>query len=49
VESFKQGVLLLGAGQSSLRLAPPLTITQQQIDMGLEVFENSLSKLEKKQ
>jgi 4-aminobutyrate aminotransferase len=49
VESFKQGVLLLGAGQSSLRLAPPLTITQQQIDMGLEIFEKSLSKLENKQ
>jgi 4-aminobutyrate aminotransferase len=47
LEAFKRGVLLLGAGQSSLRLAPPLVITQQQIDSGLEIFETALNAVEK--
>jgi len=41
-EAFKRGLLLLGAGESSLRIAPPLIITQEQIDMGLEIFEKVL-------
>jgi 4-aminobutyrate aminotransferase len=47
LEAFKRGVLLLGAGQSSLRLAPPLVITKQQIDSGLEIFETALNAVEK--
>jgi len=47
LEAFRRGVLLLGAGQSSLRLAPPLIINQQQIDVGLEIFEESLKTVEK--
>lgn len=48
LESFKKGILLLGAGESSLRLAPPLTINQQQIDIGLELIEESLTTIERK-
>ena len=46
-EAFKRGVLLLGAGQSSLRLAPPLIINKQQVDAGLEILEESLKAIEK--
>lgn len=46
LEAFKRGLLLLGAGESSLRLAPPLIIKQQQVDVGLEIFEQSLKAIE---
>jgi len=41
-------LVLLGAGSSSLRLAPPLILTQEQADVGLEIFEKVLSDVEKK-
>jgi 4-aminobutyrate aminotransferase len=44
-EAFKQGLLLLGAGESALRIAPPLTINQEEIDMGLGIFEDALKKI----
>ena len=47
-EAFKKGLILLGAGVSSLRLAPPLILTEKQADMGLEIFEKVLSEVEKK-
>ena len=40
--AFRKGLLLLGAGESSLRLAPPLIITREEIDIGLTIFEDSL-------
>lgn len=46
-ESFKRGLILLGAGQCALRLAPPLVLTQEQADVGLEIFEEVLKKVEK--
>jgi len=42
LDAFKKGLLLLGAGVSSIRIAPPLIITQEQLDMGLEIFEQVL-------
>jgi 4-aminobutyrate aminotransferase len=47
MEAFKRGLLLLGAGESSLRLAPPLIINKEQIDIGLEIIEQSLKAIEK--
>ena len=44
-EAFSRGLLLLGAGECSVRLAPPLTITREQIDMGLSIFEDCLKLL----
>ena len=46
MEAFKRGLLLLGAGESSLRLAPPLIINKQQIDTGLEIMEESLKAIQ---
>jgi 4-aminobutyrate aminotransferase len=44
-ETFKRGLLLLGAGQSSIRLAPPLILSKEQADMGLEIFEESIKHI----
>jgi 4-aminobutyrate aminotransferase len=42
---FRRGVLVLGAGRNSLRLAPPLVFTREQADSVLEVFDEALSEV----
>ncbi|HXX05367.1 MAG TPA: aminotransferase class III-fold pyridoxal phosphate-dependent enzyme [Candidatus Bathyarchaeia archaeon] len=42
VELFKNGLLTLGAGQKSLRIIPPLVITKEQIEEGLELMNKVL-------
>jgi 4-aminobutyrate aminotransferase len=44
-ESFRNGLVLLAAGPCSLRLAPPLVLTQEQAEVGLEIFEKALKKV----
>jgi 4-aminobutyrate aminotransferase len=41
-ECFNRGVLVLPCGESGLRFCPPLTITTEQIDAALVVFEEAL-------
>jgi 4-aminobutyrate aminotransferase len=43
--SFREGLLLLGAGKSSLRLAPPLIIDQQDMDTALGMIDACLGEL----
>ena len=40
--AFSRGLLLLGAGKSALRLAPPLVIDAEDIDRGLAMLEQCL-------
>jgi len=47
LNAFKKGLLLLGAGPCSIRLAPPLILTSEQADVGLELFEESLKEISK--
>ena len=47
IESFKRGVLIIGAGLSTLRIAPPLNITIEAVDRALEVIENVLKEVDK--
>ena len=44
-EAFRRGLLLLGAGECSIRFAPPLIITREQIDIGLSIIEDCLKLL----
>lgn len=44
--AFERGLLLLACGKSVVRVAPPLSITQQEIDEGLEIFEDALTAAE---
>jgi 4-aminobutyrate aminotransferase len=41
--AFKKGVLLLGAGKSAIRLAPPLVIDEEDIDIALSTIGELLS------
>jgi 4-aminobutyrate aminotransferase-like enzyme len=42
-ECFERGLMTLGAGPSSVRLAPPLILTDKQVDTGLSIMEDVLS------
>jgi 4-aminobutyrate aminotransferase len=42
-ECFKRGVLVLGCGPSSIRMAPPLVLTRAQAQVALEVFEDAVN------
>ena len=46
---FEHGILLLGCGKSTIRLAPPLCITEKEIDEALEIFEGAITMAEEKQ
>ncbi|MCH8337227.1 MAG: acetyl ornithine aminotransferase family protein [Chloroflexi bacterium] len=42
-EAFERGLLLLGCGESSVRLAPALSIDERLLDEGLRIMEESIS------
>lgn len=44
-KAFSKGLLLLGCGQSTIRFAPPLVITTQEVEVGLEILDQCLTEL----
>ncbi len=42
-ECFRRGVLVLTCGERTVRLAPPLVIRPDQVDIGLAVLEEALA------
>jgi len=40
--AFKKGLLLLSTGRSAIRIIPPLVITEDEMDEGLNVLEDSI-------
>jgi 4-aminobutyrate aminotransferase len=47
--AFERGVLFLGAGANSIRVAPPLIVTREQADIAMDVLEECISIVEKEQ
>jgi 4-aminobutyrate aminotransferase len=43
-ELFKHGLLTLGAGQKSIRIIPPLIITKEQVNEGLNIMHQVLMR-----
>jgi 4-aminobutyrate aminotransferase len=43
--AFERGLLILGCGQNSIRLCPPLIINQDQADFALDTLEDCLRQL----
>lgn len=41
--AFEKGLLILGAGDNTIRLSPPLTITRDQADYAMDVLEECLA------
>jgi 4-aminobutyrate aminotransferase len=44
--AFQSGLLLLGCGKSTIRIAPSLSINRSEIDQGLLIFEEAISQAE---
>jgi 4-aminobutyrate aminotransferase len=42
---FKRGLAIITAGKSTMRFAPPLIITHEIIDAGLEIFEGAVKEV----
>jgi 4-aminobutyrate aminotransferase len=45
--AFEKGVLLLGAGENTVRIAPPLLIDQQQAAFAANVLDECITDVEK--
>ena len=44
VDCFSNGLILLSAGKSAIRLIPPITISKTDLDRGLDIFEKAVKK-----
>lgn len=48
LEALRNGLALLGCGKSTIRLIPPLSITEEETKIGLNILEKAIAKVEKK-
>jgi 4-aminobutyrate aminotransferase len=46
--ALDRGLILFRGGQSTIRIAPPLVIPEEDLEIGMEIFEQSLREVEKK-
>jgi 4-aminobutyrate aminotransferase len=44
-ECFSRGLLVLGAGASSIRLSPPLMIDEEQAECAVGILESAMAAL----
>ncbi len=44
-KAFEKGLLVLGCGENSIRFCPSLTISSDEIDLGLTLFEDALKQV----
>ncbi len=47
MECFRHGVMMLTCGPNTLRLVPPLSITERTIDQGLDILFDAIRTIEK--
>jgi 4-aminobutyrate aminotransferase len=45
--AFEKGLLILGAGENTLRLCPPLVVDEEQVDFALRTIEACISEIER--
>lgn len=45
--AFERGLINLGCGRSTIRIAPPLSISKSEMDDGLKIFEEAITLAEK--
>jgi 4-aminobutyrate aminotransferase len=44
--AFERGLMILGCGETSIRLCPPLILTEEEATVGLDILEDALSEVE---
>jgi 4-aminobutyrate aminotransferase len=42
--AFQRGLLLLGCGENSIRLSPPLIVNQQETDIALDILQECITE-----
>jgi 4-aminobutyrate aminotransferase len=40
---FERGLIILGAGASTIRWSPPLILTKENVDVALEIFDEAIT------
>lgn len=45
--AFEHGLIVLGCGETSLRLSPPLIVTREEATVALDILEDALAQVEK--
>ncbi|MGO9077072.1 MAG: aminotransferase class III-fold pyridoxal phosphate-dependent enzyme, partial [Terriglobales bacterium] len=45
-QAFEHGVLFLGCGPSTIRIAPPLIVTKDEADVAFDVLQEAISSVE---
>jgi 4-aminobutyrate aminotransferase len=45
-QAFERGVLFLGCGPSTVRIAPALVVTKDEADVAMDVLEESIAVVE---
>jgi 4-aminobutyrate aminotransferase len=43
--AFERGILFLGCGPSSIRLCPPLIVTNDEADIAVDVLEECINRV----
>jgi len=43
VACFERGLIILGAGANTIRWSPPLTLTRENVDVALEIFDEAVA------
>ena len=45
--AFEKGLMILGCGETSIRLCPPLVVTEEEATVALDILEDCLTRVEK--
>lgn len=45
--AFERGLMILGCGETTIRLCPPLVVTEEEATVALDILEDVLSEVEK--
>jgi 4-aminobutyrate aminotransferase len=43
IACFERGLIILGAGTSTIRWSPPLILTRENVDVALEIFDEAIA------
>jgi 4-aminobutyrate aminotransferase len=43
IACFERGLIILGAGANTIRWSPPLTLTRENVDVALEIFDEAIA------
>jgi 4-aminobutyrate aminotransferase len=47
VLAFERGLMILGCGETSIRLCPPLIVNEHEATIALDILEEALTQVEK--